>query len=79
MSKVHEITAANSVVHYCDSCRLACMHSSLKRHVTAKCMVRDCTFCGEKKLVNVFETEAIYIPLDEHGVVKDTYVEREGV
>jgi len=42
-------------------------------------MVRDCTFCGEKKLVNVFETEAIYIPLDEHGVVKDTYVEREGV
>ena len=79
MSKIYEITEDNSVLYYCDDCRLACMHGGLREHVTAECMVRDCTFCGKKKLVNVYKNKAVFIPLDEHGVVKDAYVEREGV
>lgn len=75
---MHEITDDNSVVYYCDSCRRESM-LAYSKNVTALCMIRNCTFCGKKKLVNVYKSKAIFIPLDEHGVAKDTYVEREGV
>jgi hypothetical protein len=78
---MYEITEENSVIYYCDSCRLACMHGKLREHATALCIVNTCTFCAEKKLVNVYKygNKTVFIPLDEHGVAKDTHVEREGV
>lgn len=75
----HEITAKNSVVYYCEECRESCLHGGLRVQATAQCMIRECTFCGKTRLVNVYEDGATFITLDENGIAKDTYVEREGV
>jgi hypothetical protein len=42
-------------------------------------MVKACTFCGEVKIVNVYSSNAVFIPLDKNEVAKETYMEREGV
>ena len=76
---MHEITEENSMVYYCKGCRKTVQPLELRAQVTAMCMVKACTFCGEVKIVNVYSFSAVFIPLDESGAAKVTYVEREGV
>lgn len=76
---MYEITEYNSVIYYCEDCRQEAIFSGLGKHATALCMVRECTFCGEKKLVNVYKDKAVFIPLSDNGVPSYVYVEREGV
>jgi hypothetical protein len=73
----YEITKENSVVYSCEKCRKECIYDRL--HASAKCMIKACTFCGEIKLVNVYEDGATFIQIDKDGIAMDTYVEREGV
>ncbi len=76
---MHEITEENSMVYYCKDCRKTVQPLELREQATAMLMLRACTFCGEVKIVDVYSFSAVFIPLDENGAAKETYVEREGV